>query len=469
MNVLLVQHARRNTGSYPLGLAGIAAALEAAGHAASFVDLALERRPDEALAAAIAANTPRALGFTLWTNGYEEFTELLRRCGAARGIPVVAGGPHVSASAREVLRDGLVEVAVRGEGEAIAARIFDALESRGDLSSVAGIAYLDDAGRYVETSDAPPIDDLDALPSPPYDLFGVRRYRNRLAGLPAVDVMTARGCPHRCAFCSRGPTSGRRMRQMSPARVVAELELLEQRFGFRAFCFVDDIFTLRRRRVGELCDRLIAGGHRYRWSCQTRVDCVDHDLLAAMRRAGCVSIHFGVESGSPEVLSRLRKKITLEQARAAVLGCRAVGIPTMAYFMLGTPWDTPATERETIDFARGLGATVTLFFVAIPFPGTEMREAFVARGLPVPERPGEYREFFSERRAEPGAVASAWTSRYREVQERCRAAAREVLISQMADLGGYPALLREFHTQYGVRGFAGRVVTRLRNLFLGPR
>jgi len=465
MNVLLVQHTRRNTDSYPLGLASVAAVLREAGRRVSFVDLGFESDPDEALGRAIAEHEPGLLGFTIWTTGYGELIELLGRCDAARNIPVVAGGPHVAVAAREVLADGFVDVAVRGEGEPIAARICDALDGGSDLADVPGIAFVGEDGSYVETPDVDPVEDLDRLPAPPLDLFDPRRYRNTLGGRPVVDLMTARGCPHRCAFCSRGPTSGRRVRFMSPERVVAGMELLEQRFGFRAFYFLDDIFTLRRRRIVELCDRLIAAGHDdYRWACQTRVDRVDRELLEAMGRAGCVSIHFGVESANREILERLRKKTTAGQALAALRDCRKVGIPTMAYFMLGTPWDTPVTERESIDLAKQLGATVTLFFVAMPYPGTELREAFVERGLPVPERPGEYRAFFSERELEPGASDSPWTVHYREVRERCRAATREVLLAQVADLRGYRQLLPEFYRQYGVRGFAERVVTRLRNL-----
>ncbi|MBW2277729.1 MAG: B12-binding domain-containing radical SAM protein, partial [Deltaproteobacteria bacterium] len=441
-----------------------AAVLQKAGQEVSFVELAFESQPIDALERAIAAHSPQALGFTLWTTQYEEFTDLLGRCGAAAGIPVVAGGPHVGAAARDVLDDGFVRVAVRGEGESIAAAIFEALDGRGELSSIPGIAFVDDAGSCVETPDVALLDDLDALATPPYDLFDVRRYLNRLGGLPVVDMMTARGCPHKCAFCSRGPTGGRKMRLMSPARVVGEMEQLEQRFGYRAFYFLDDIFTLRRRRIAELSDRLIEAGHQYRWACQTRVDCVDRELLESMQRAGCVSIHFGVESGNQQILDRLRKKITVEQARVAVRDCREVGIPTMAYFMLGTPWDTAQTERESIDLAVQLAATVTLFFATIPYPGTELRQASIERGLPVPERPSEYREFFSERETAVDSRESAWLSHYREVHQRCRAATREVLFSQIKDLASYPKLLREFHTQYGVIGFASRVAARLRNL-----
>ena len=464
MKVLLVQHARRNTASYPLGLASIAAVLIEAGHRVSFVDLAFEPHPADALERAIAAHSPQALGFTLWTSQYDEFTDLLGRCDAAREIPVVAGGPHVGAAAKDVLDDGFVRVAVRGEGESIAAAIFEALDGRGDLSSVAGIAFVDDAGSYVETAAVTPLRDLDALATPPYELFDVRRYRNRLGGMPVVDMMTARGCPHKCAFCSRGPTSGRKLRLMSAERVVSEMELLEQRFGYRAFYFLDDIFTLRRRRIAELCERLIEAGHQYCWACQTRVDCVDRELLEAMRRAGCVSIHFGVESANQEILDRLRKKITPQQAISAVRDCREVGIPTMAYFMLGTPWDTAQTERESIELAKQLAATVTLFFATIPYPGTELRQASIERGLPVPERPSEYREFFSESETDLSGHDSPWLTHYDELHQRCRAATREVLFSQIADLRGYPKLLPEFYRQYGVVEFAKRVATRLRNL-----
>ncbi|MCP4676430.1 MAG: radical SAM protein [Deltaproteobacteria bacterium] len=461
MRILLVQHARENTASYPLGLATIASVLAETGHRVSFIDLAFTRSPAKKLNDTIETFRPHALGFTLWTTQYSKFLSLVDDCPAARRIPVVAGGPHAGVAAEEILRDGRVRVVVRGEGELIAARVFEALQNGKGLSNIDGIAFLDEAGAYVQTPEVDYFENLDELPSPPYGLFRVTRYRNRLRGLPVVDMMTSRGCPYSCGFCYRGPTGGRKVRFMSPKRVLAEMERLYRNFGFRAFFFVDDIFTLRRERIIEICELIIASRRRFYWACQTRVDRVDFELLALMKRAGCISIHFGVESGSQRIVDKLDKKTTVEQTMTAIADCQRLRIPTMVYFMLGTPWDTPETKRQTIALAKQLKSTVTLFFAATPFPGTKLRDAFIENGMYVPKAAAEYRQFWVEGEIDAESDLPSSSTQLNKTRRACIEATQEIIWAQILDIRSYPRLLAEFFTQYGLTDFARLAARRI--------
>jgi radical SAM superfamily enzyme YgiQ (UPF0313 family) len=174
----LVQHAAENVESYPVGLGYVAGTLLREGHQVSFIDLAFESDPVNALFREFQEFKPQALGFTLWTSQYDEFLNILRQCNKEiNGLTVVAGGPHASADSENVLRDNLVNIVVRCEGELVVPELFYALEHEGNLSHIKGIAYLDKTGNYVQTENADYMKDLDGLPQIPYDLFNVRRYR----------------------------------------------------------------------------------------------------------------------------------------------------------------------------------------------------------------------------------------------------------------------------------------------------
>jgi len=302
----------------------------------------------------------------------------------------VAGGPHASADSENVLRDNLVNIVVRCEGELVVPELFYALEHEGNLSHIKGIAYLDKTGNYVQTENADYMKDLDGLPQIPYDLFNVRRYRGQIHGHPSVNIQSSRGCPYKCVFCYRGPSSGQKVRFKSVQNVFHEICMLYDKYGFRAFNFHDDIFTLRRSRILELCEMIITSDREIYWTCETRVDYLDYELLSYMKKAGCVQIQVGVESGSQQIIDNLQKNITKEQAKEAFANCQRLHILTEAYFMFGTPWDTAETIRETIEFAKELKSTNSIFFAATPYPGTRLREIFIENGMNVPKDHREY-------------------------------------------------------------------------------
>lgn len=461
MRVLLVQHASNNgLTSFPIGLGCVAAVLLEAGHDVDFIDLGLEENAKQALEDRIAQFQAQALGFTFWTTNYSEYVDLIKSCPAAANLPKVAGGPHACATAEQILREGYVDVVALCEGELIADHLFSTLAEKGDLSSVKGIAYLD-GETYVETEDAGVIEDLESYPSPPYEMMNVNSYFGRLKGRPSVEMMVSRGCPFSCAFCYRGPSSGTRMRRMSTDKVMEELRVMREQYGFTSFFFVDDTFTLDREWAVEFCQKVIDSGEKIAWACQTRVDRVDRELLALMKKSGCVCIHFGVESGNQEIMNNLVKKITKDQVRKAHAECQRIRLSTITYFLIGTPWDTEETVRETIDFAKELKATISLFFAATPYPGCPMRETYIEKGMPVPEHCDEFGRFYTEdapKESEKEVVRAGNLDSYQLSID----ATRKIVRAQVRDVASYPRLITEFIDQYGFVDFVKNAAARLR-------
>ncbi len=461
MRVLLVQHASNNgLTSFPIGLGCVAAVLLEAGHKVDFIDLGLEEHPVSALGKRIADFRAEALGFTHWTTNYSEYTQLIKDCAAAATLPKVAGGPHACAAAEQILREGYVDVVVLCEGELIADDLFSTLGSGGDLASVRGIAYLD-GENFVQTEDAGLVDDLDKYPSPPYELMNINSYFGRLKGRPSVELMVSRGCPFNCAFCYRGPSSGTHMRRMTTDRVMKELAVLQEQYGFSSFFFVDDTFTLDREWAVEFCRKVIDSGKKIAWACQTRVDRVDRELLTLMKKAGCVCIHFGVESGNQDILTKLMKKITKDQVCRAHAECQRLRLSTITYFLIGTPWETEETVRETVEFAKELKATISLFFAATPYPGCPMRDVYIEKGMPVPESCDEYGRFWVEDAPE-GSETQVTRAGNLDSYQLCLDATKEIVKSQVRDIASYPRLISEFIDQYGFVDFAKNAAARLR-------
>lgn len=242
--------------------------------------------------------------------------------------------------------------------------------------------------------------------------------------------------------------------------MVQEIAVLYDDYGFRAVNFRDDIFTLRRSRIMELCEMMIVSNRKVFWACQTRVDCVDYELLSHMKKAGCVGIYFGVESGSQEIIDKLWKKISKKQVIEAFANCQKLRIATVAFFMLGTPWETEETIRETIDFAKELKSTVSAFLYATPYPGTRLREIFIEKGLHVPKNCRDYRQFV-EGDYRPGRGADHSRTRQNDVREKCIAATREIIIAQILDIFSYPRLIREFVNLYSLARVLRNVLKRL--------
>ena len=359
----------------PLGPAYVAAALRDAGHEVRLLDCTfLSRR--QALRLALAAHADVAGVYCMATmrDDAEWFARRLRgHCEL-----LVAGGPLPTCEPESFL--AAFDVVVRGEGEHAMVDLLAAHGAGGDLGAVPGVVAAGADGAAAAGPPRPFAADLDALPFPARDLLpnaayishGRRRY-----GYSVTTVMSSRGCPFACEFCSN-VVYGSSYRERSPASVVDEIERALA-LGYDRIAFSDDVFTMRRERVAAVCDEIERRGLRFDWECLARVDGVDRETAARMHRAGCRTVFFGVESGNDEVLRLMRKGSTAAQARDAVEAAHDAGLEVGAFFILCYPGETDDTVLETLRFAGSLPLDYVGLSMPYPLPGTPLRRRMQGR------------------------------------------------------------------------------------------
>jgi len=365
----------------PLGLAYLAAVLERDGHQVGIFDFGLN--PNTSLeedVVQVCAFDPHIVGITAMTSLYHSALETAILLKAYLGRPIVVGGPHATVYPERVLAESpVIDYVVRGEGEETILELIRALDGGDrDLSAIKGLTYRL-RGEIISNPARALITDLDALPFPARHLFDLKRYGLCTPeGQPMVTILSSRGCPYNCSYCFKGIV-GRTYRQRSPGNIIAELQQVIAYYGVRNFYFIDDLFTIDRRRLEAITERLIAEKLDIRWQCLGRVDRVDAEILRKMYAAGCRRIHYGIESGNPEVLRRIGKGIKLHQVRQAVRWAKEAGIHVKGYFMLGLPGDTEETMQQTIDLATELDLDEAMFSLTTPFPGTRLWDELVKR------------------------------------------------------------------------------------------
>jgi len=367
--------------SPPLGLAYIAAVAEQAGHEVRIIDSPTLGLSNEELISRIVNYKPEVLGIGATTLGYADALGII--AGVRARLPrtfIVMGGPHVTFTDEETLREcPALDAVVRGEGEETFKELLDVLSSRGDLSRVAGLTYRD-GERILRNQDRPFIKDLDSVPFPAFHLLPMEKYY-MVRGMPFACMMSSRGCPFRCSFCSSSSLFGKTWRFRSAENVVAEMEYLKKRYGIRQVEIVDDTFTVNRSRVHKICDLLIKKNLGLTWATTARVGSFDEELARKMKKAGCVSLYLGFESASQRVLDSLCKGIKLEQAWKTMETVRRVGLETVGSFIIGSLADTVKSIRKTIRFARALSPNYAQFTLLTPYPGTPLYKEAKERGL----------------------------------------------------------------------------------------
>ncbi|RJP72584.1 MAG: radical SAM protein [Candidatus Abyssobacteria bacterium SURF_17] len=378
MRISLLSIQSRYSGLPNLGLLSIAAVLEQAGHNVQVLD-PKPGHEREAVKAA-AEYDPRIVGLSFMTAGYSNARNAvleLRRI-LPRAL-LCCGGPHTTALPEQTLKDFGADFVVIGEGELTMLEVCNRLERKASIDDVAGLGIMRDE-RFVRNRARELIRDLDSLPLPARHLVHFEKFlqppgmlRGYLMGRCAT-IMASRGCPHECIYCASKVMFGRTVRQRSVENVIAEVDHLVEQYRILGLWFPDDTFTLNRRWVLEFCVALRERHPQLVWGAQARVNSVDHELLHEMRRAGCVQLDFGVESGSQEVLAALKKKARPAQAIEAFALCRKVGIRPLATFMIGNPGEGREEIKESMKLAKRLHANHVQFCIATPLPGTELLE-----------------------------------------------------------------------------------------------
>jgi len=362
----------------PIGLALIAAFLEENGYSVMILDAnALGLQPEQIPSLLADINVVGLNAMTPTIGSATAIVRCLKK--ASPELTVILGGAHATLLPEETLMNNQgIDVIVRGEGENTIIKLLQALEHKQPLGDIPGISYREN-GEVVSTPQNTENIDMDSLPFLAYHLLPWDKYRPHPPhgrAYPFVSIITSRGCPYRCSYCSK-PVFGSKFRAQTPQRVVAEVKYYKERFGVGEIAFYDDVFTLDKKRAYEIADGLIKGGVRVHWTCESRVNLVDKELLRHIKEAGCYSIAYGIESASQEILNVLDKDVTLEQIAKAVTISQEVGLQTIGYFMLGSPGESVETIEETIQFAKDLKLDFAQFAIATPFPGTELYKLYM--------------------------------------------------------------------------------------------
>jgi anaerobic magnesium-protoporphyrin IX monomethyl ester cyclase len=301
--------------------------------------------------------------------------EHAKKC--SKDITVVAGGPHIMLYPKETILLPTIDYVIQGEAEASfceLVRYIDA-KDRSKIDMIPNLLSKESSAEKILT----PVrnENLDALPYPARHLLDYRKYRSILTKKnPMTTVITSRGCPFKCYFCSN-IESGKRVRYRTPKNVVDELQYLKTTYGLSDYLFFDELFTSDKKRTIEICEEILKRKLRIRWHCRSRIDVLDEQMIKIMQKAGCRLIQFGIETGTDRVQKLINKNINLEKARETIKMIYNNGIYTYADFIFGLPTETDEETKATLSYAESLKLDYVAFGSFHPIPGSVFYERFV--------------------------------------------------------------------------------------------
>jgi len=378
INTRLPESINRIQGLFPpLGIAYIASALEKGGYEVNIIDAPALNISRDGIKQLILRDNPDLIGVTTTT---ATIHGALEACQAARECEkiVVIGGVNLEIFPRETLSFPFIDFGIQGEGEESLLCLLKALEGKFSFRDVPGLIFREDGEILIN----PPaiVSDIDNIPFPARHLLPMHRYSSVIAMHPATIMISSRGCPHKCSFCYKQAID-KKIRYRNPISVVDEMEQLVRDYKMREILFYDEAFTSRRDHVEKICREILKRKIKILWESTARVDEIDIDLLKIMAEAGCIRLRYGVESGDPEILERMNKKITPDMIKKTFRLTREAGIRTLAYFQVGYPGETEKSFRNTIALARELDLDFATFTITTPYPGTPLFDECARSGI----------------------------------------------------------------------------------------
>lgn len=363
---------RTGPGHPHLGLAYLVSAMKAAGiREIELFDQGLEN-DDAVLAGKIERFRPELVGLTTFSYCCGYASEMIRTVRAATDAPLVVGGPHVSAMGPKILEEMDADFAMQGEGEASFLRFLEELSGARRLSNVTNLVWRNGSGRIVENPREPLIKDVDAIPLPDFEAFGFERYNYYESR--TLPIITSRGCPYNCNYCSVALSMGRGFRPRSPEGVIEEMRRWVERYGIKKFEINDDCFSLDIKRAERICDLLKKEGLGITYELYNgiRPDRVSEGLLRKMKDSGCVFVSYGCESGDQGVIDGMGKNLRIESVKEAVEVTRKVGIRNSVNFIIGHAGETYEKTMKSLSLAASLPTDFVNFYNVIPYPGTAL-------------------------------------------------------------------------------------------------
>src|SRR3989338_223228 len=360
----------------PLGMAYLIAVLRKANHKVEVLDINGFRYDRSEV-----ENKIRELNYDMVCTGgvitlykYLKFlTPVLKKYHPDK--PIVIGGNISNEIPHLLFKYTSSDILMIGEAEVTVCELADALEKSIALKKVDGLAYKEN-GNIIYTSPRKIIENIDNIPFPEWDLFPFETYIKNTQEVEQnrrmMPMIITRGCPFLCKFCYHS-FMGEKARFRSADNIVAEMKHLKEKYNINGIMFFDDLFLLNRKIVGEMCDKMIEQKLNLKWHCLTRLEYLYEDLILKMKKAGCFSISYGLESGSQTLLDNMKKGIDLQKAKEIYKKIKGLGLKSGGTFMLGYPGENMKTIRETVDFCKEIGLPANFFF-ATAFPGTPLWE-----------------------------------------------------------------------------------------------
>lgn len=370
----------------PVGLAYLAAFIKKYGYDVEIIDSNALNISKESLIDLVLDHPARIIGFTSVTATINLVSRLCDKIKERSDKILILGGQHATFKDEEVLAAcNSIDYIVRGEGEMTLLRLLNRLKNNKTANGLMGITYSDN-GKVISNPDRPPIKNINKIPFPAWELLPRSKYR--LNGFQDIGyegeqlgkLISTRGCPNKCTFCSSAHFWGKpRFRNVD--NIFEELVYLTQKLKVKHIDFMDDCLTIPVSRFKELCNRIIENNLNFKWSCYSRVQNINEELVQQMKKAGCFMVLLGIESGNQKIIDSIKKKITLEQVTNAVKLFKKYDIDCLGFFMIGLPEDTHQTVEETVSFAKELNLDFPFFSVTTPFPGTELYDWFMSSNL----------------------------------------------------------------------------------------
>lgn len=383
-----IQEGFPNAVAVPYGLLFIASVLERAGHKVTIYDENVDIRSLEEL----MSFNPAVVGFSVLTG-----PSILRAVQLSQNIKqknpsikIIWGGVHASLLPEQTIQNDYIDYIVIGEGEVTILGLIQYIENLSTISipleRIQGLCYKKD-GKIIRQDRTEFINDLEEeLPDPVWHLIDVKKYirLDKESNLYRINLCTSRGCPYNCAFCyNQAFNKNRKYAAFSAERIIRWIEYFKENYGIEYFKFWEDNFTVDRRRLRDFCRLLLDNKLNIKWECESRPDLKDADL-ELMANSGCNIVEFGIESGSPKILKFIQKGINLEKVEHICNRCREIGLKVGLYFMVGIPTETIEDFKLTLSLIKRLNYFGIEYMFYRPYPGTQLYEYSVDKGLFTP-------------------------------------------------------------------------------------
>ena len=314
------------------------------------------------------------VGITVYSPVYYEVIDIFNRIRKTQpGVPICMGGPYVTTIMEDIFNKTPADYAVYGEGEITFSELIFYLKGQRELKDIKGLMYINGKGNIATNPARAYINELNNLPFPAYDIFPMERY-------PLHRMVTSRGCPFGCAWCNSSSIWNKSLRSRDPDNVIREIEFLVSTYGKKIFVFGDNSFNADLKRVERFCDLLIEKKIKILWSVSLRADIMTPAIACKMAEAGCYNVSIGIESANNEILSRMNKGTTIEKITEGIQMLKAAGIEVLSQFVIGSPYETLETVKESIEYAKHSACDYTNFYTVLPFKGTTQWDYVVNHG-----------------------------------------------------------------------------------------